>query len=90
MNGRSFAIFCEERRRPDVSPAVNMLRTIILQPGSLDIFARRDPLGNGSVSRVDLFDGLRELGVSGTPPAQVMKMLTGMKENSTERYELSR
>lgn len=68
---RAFAIFCEQRRHPDVSPAVMLLRTKMLNPGAFDIFARRDPLGKGFVCRVDLFDGLRELGVSGTPPAQV-------------------
>lgn len=67
---RAFTIFCEERRRPDVSPAVNLLARKPLRPGALDIFARRDPMGTGFVCRVDLFDGLRELGVSGTPPQQ--------------------
>lgn len=67
---RAFTIFCEERGRPEVSPAVNLLARKPLRPGALDVFARRDPMGTGFVCRVDLFDGLRELGVSGTPPQQ--------------------
>lgn len=53
-----------------MSPAVNLLARKPLRPGALDVFARRDPLGTGFVCRVDLFDSLRELGVSGTPPQQ--------------------
>ena len=45
----------------------------MLHPGAIDIFARRDPLGKGSICRVDLFDGLRELGITGTPPLQARK-----------------
>lgn len=67
---RAFTIFCEERGRPEVSPAVNLLARKPLRPGALDVFAGRDPMGTGFVCRVDLFDGLRELGVSGTPPQQ--------------------
>lgn len=75
MYNRAFAIFCENRRQPDVAPAVNLLRVKPLHPGALDVFARRDPLGTGFVCRVDLFDGLRELGVSGTPPKQASTIL---------------
>lgn len=73
MRNRAFAIFCEDRRQPDVAPAVTLLRTKPLRPGALDVFARRDPLGTGFVCRVDLFDGLRELGISGTPPNQARR-----------------
>lgn len=71
---RAFTIFCEERRHPEVSPAVALLRQKPMRPGARDVFARRDPLGTGFVCRVDLFDGLRELGVSGVPPAQVTRL----------------
>lgn len=53
-----------------MSSAVNLLSRKPLRPGALDVFAQRDPMGSGFVCRVDLFDGLRELGVSGTPPQQ--------------------
>lgn len=51
-------------------PALNLLARKPLRPGALDVFARRDPMGTGFVCRVDLFDSLRELGVSGVPPQQ--------------------
>lgn len=70
---RAFTIFCEESRHPEVSPTVALLRRLELRPGGLDVFTRRDPLGTGFICRVDLFDGLRELGVSGTPPKQARR-----------------
>lgn len=70
FHSRAFTIFCEEPKHPDVSPAVALLRRLPLRPGGLDVFTRRDPLGSGFICRVDLFDGLRELGVMGTPPKQ--------------------
>ncbi|CAM9771974.1 unnamed protein product, partial [Ectocarpus sp. 6 AP-2014] len=75
-----FTIFCEERRHPEVSPAVSLLGQKPLHPGALDVFARRDPLGTGFVCRVDLFDGLRELGIAGTPPKQLRQLATMFEE----------
>eukprot|EP00752_Nemacystus_decipiens_P007715 g6898.t1 len=49
---RAFTIFCEERRSPEVSPAVNLLARKPLHPGALDVFARRDPMGTGFVCRL--------------------------------------
>ncbi|CAM9773902.1 unnamed protein product [Scytosiphon promiscuus] len=77
---RAFTIFCEEGRHPEVSPAVALLRRKPLRPGGLDVFARRDALGTGFVCRVDLFDGLRELGVSGVPPTQLQHLATLFEE----------
>lgn len=71
---RAFTIFCEDRQRPEVSSALTVLRSKVLRPGALDVFSRRDSLGTGFVCRVDLFDGLRELGISGTPPTQARYM----------------
>lgn len=68
---RAFTIFCEERQRPQVSPAITLLRTTMLHPSAMDVLMQRDPSGTGFVCRIDLFEGLRELGISGTPPSQV-------------------
>lgn len=70
VHPRAFVIFCEEPKHPEVSPAVAVLRRQPLRPGGLDVFTQRDPQGAGFVCRVDLFDGLRELGVSGMLPKQ--------------------
>ncbi|CAM9630579.1 unnamed protein product, partial [Ectocarpus sp. 4 AP-2014] len=76
----AFTIFCEERRHPEVSPAVALLGRKPLHPAALDVFARRDPLGTGFVCRVDLFDGLKELGIAGTPPKQLRQLATMFEE----------
>lgn len=60
----AFCAFCNAAAAPlDVSPAVTRLRRMVMAPGAGDAFARRDALGAGVISRVDLAEAMREVSV---------------------------
>jgi Ca2+-binding EF-hand superfamily protein len=60
-----------EYQPPDCSPAIQRLRRMVFHGSTCDVFAKYDTSGNGFISRVDLVDGLREVGYASIPSAQL-------------------